>query len=178
MRQNILTTPRPHRTLNQSSDNPPLGAHPRASSPPPTPLAQHADNVALRLAECVPPIPATTKKLPTDETIPLHKLGTAKLTEKHKTRNRRSLLQRRRLLLRLRADPVLRPRAAGHGQHPVPHRHHAAAGPAAHVRLLRAPQQVARHAGVLGGRAADPHALAAGRLRGGDVWDFRAVRGE
>jgi hypothetical protein len=37
---------------------------------------------------------------------------------------------------------------------------------------------VERHAGVLGGRAADPHEVAADRVRGGDVWDIRAFWGE
>ena len=139
---------------------------------PPIPLAHHADNVALRLAEYVPA--AMNSK-----GTPVLSQYTAKLTMTlSSNRNRRRLLQRRRLLLRLRPDPVLRPRPARHGQHPLPHRHHAPPRPAADVCVLRAQEQVERHAGVLGGRAVDSHEVAADRVCGGDVWDICSVWGE
>jgi hypothetical protein len=93
-------------------------------------------------------------------------------------RNRRRLLQRRRLLLPLRPHPLLRPRPTRHGQHPLPHRHHAPPRTPAHFCFLRAEEQVEGHAGVLGGRAVDFDEVAAHRVWGGDVWRVCFVWGE
>ena len=122
---------------------------------------------------------STSQQLCIQETPPILSQHTATLTlPLSSDRNRRRLLQRRRLLLRLRPDPVLRPRPARHGQHPLPHRHHPPPRAPADIRVLRAQEQVERHAGVLGGRAVDSDEVAVDRVCGGDVWDIRAFWGE